>query len=172
MSTSTLAVSGASTTTGLTNTGNIANSGSLSTGTLAVAGLSSTNGLTNTGSFTTQSLNVSGVTNTNGINNNNNRISGLAAGSALNDAVNVGQLQSVRNRLNAGVAGVVAMANIPPVEPGKTFSLGIGVGSYASETGMSAGAAYRISDGWTARASVATDSRGQFSAGGGVGFSW
>ena len=172
IATTTLGVSGASVTNGITNAKGLTNTGGMKTDTLTVTGLSTTNGITNNGNLATQSLDVSGNANTNGINNNNNKITGVAAGSAWNDAVNMGQLNSVRKRLNAGVAGAVAMANVPSVEAGKTFSLGIGVGSYAGETAMSVGASYRVSGGWVARTSLASDSRGQISAGGGASYSW
>jgi autotransporter adhesin len=50
----------------------------------------------------------------------------VADGTATHDAVNYGQLRKVI----AGVAGVAAMANIPQVDQGKTFSVGAGVSSF------------------------------------------
>ena len=185
-----LAVTGASTTNGITNTGNITNSGAVNTATLsttgnasvggklAVTGASTTNGIANTGNITnsgavnTATLNVSGATSTNGIYNNNARISGVANGTDSNDAVNYGQLQDTRKILSRGIASVTAMANIPAVDQGKTFSVGLGLGNYDSSTAVALGASYRLGQVAVLRGSVAGGNGGKTAFGVGIGGSW
>ena len=55
-----LTVLGSTATNGITNTGNIANSGNLSTGSLNVSGATVTNGITNTGNIATTTLSTTG----------------------------------------------------------------------------------------------------------------
>jgi YadA-like membrane anchor domain len=197
-----LAVTGASTTNGISNTGNISNSGAVNTatlnttgnasvgGALAVTGASTTNGISNTGNISnsgavnTATLNttgnaavggtlaVTGGTTTHGINNSMSQISGVADGTSTNDAVNYGQLQDTRKLLSRGIASVTAMANIPAVDQGKTFSVGMGVGSFDSNTAVALGASYRVAPSAVLRASVAGGSGGKTAFGVGVGGSW
>ena len=191
-----LAVTGASTTNGITNTGNISTTTLNSTsntsvgGALAVTGASTTNGISNTGNISnsgavnTATLNttgnaavggtlaVTGGTTTHGINNSMSQISGVADGTSTNDAVNYGQLQDTRKLLSRGIASVTAMANIPAVDQGKTFSVGMGVGSFDSNTAVALGASYRVAPSAVLRASVAGGSGGKTAFGVGVGGSW
>jgi hypothetical protein len=200
--TTTLAVTGASTTTGVTNTGNINNSGAVNTatlnatgnasvgGTLAVTGASTTTGVTNTGNISnsgavnTATLNttgnasvggalaVTGSTSTHGIDNNMSQIRGVANGTSTNDAVNYGQLQDTQKLLARGIASVTAMANIPALDQNKTFSVGLGLGSFDSNTAVALGASYRVSPNAVLRGSIAGGSSGSTAFGVGIGGSW
>ena len=199
--TTTLKVTGATTTAGITNTGNISNSGAINTaslntgtlnatgnatvgGTLSVAGGTTTQGIANNGAITTTTLSttgnatvggtlgVTGITTTNGINNSMSQIRGVADGTSSNDAVNFGQLQDTRKMLSRGIASVTAMANVPAVDQGKTFSVGLGVGSYDSNTAIALGASYRVSQNVVLRGSVAGGSSGKAAFGAGIGASW
>lgn len=98
------------------------------------------------------------------------QVHGVADGTADFDAVNLRQLK----RVAAGVAGVVAMSNIPQVEPGKTVAVGMGLGNFWGETALAVGMSYRRQNSvW--RASVSTNSssyRSSTTVGVGAGLSW
>ncbi|WAV92234.1 YadA C-terminal domain-containing protein [Oxalobacter aliiformigenes] len=64
------------------------------------------------------------------------------------------------------------MANIPQVEPGKTFSVGAGIGSYNGYQALSIGASGRIFDGLVVKAAVGSSENGHAAFGGGVSYSW
>ena len=119
-------------------------------------------------------------------------VTGVADGVNANDAVNYNQLERVDSRLSgeigrataylsqeidgvaSGVAGVAAMANIPPVDPGKRFSIGIGFGNFADQSSVAFGASVRGPKNLSARVSVGTDigSTGKSVVGAGLGWSW
>ena len=98
------------------------------------------------------------------------QVHGVADGTADFDAVNLRQLK----RVAAGVAGVVAMTNIPQVEPGKTMAVGMGLGNFWGETALAVGMSYRRQNTvW--RASVSSNSssyRSSTTVGVGAGISW
>ena len=52
------------------------------------------------------------------------------------------------------VAGVAAMTNIPQVDQGKSFSLGVGVGGYDGETAFAVGGSARVAKDGILKASV------------------
>jgi len=68
------------------------------------------------------------------------RVRGVADGRNRYDAVNHGQLKDVEG----GVASVAALAAIPAAERDKTFSLGIGGGTFAGEHAYALGASLRM----------------------------
>lgn len=80
------------------------------------------------------------------------RVTGVADGTQPYDAVNYRQLQSVAS----GVAGSSAMANIPLATQGKTFSVGVGLGSYMGQNSLALGGSIRVNDYAVVKASVAT----------------
>jgi hypothetical protein len=131
-------------------------------GSLAVTGNISTDTLTTTGNAT-----VGG-----NLDMTNGQIRNLANGTAPGDAVNLGQLESTRKSLSHGIASTAAMANIPLVDPGKTFALGVGVGSHGGQGAFAVGGSYRFNATTVIRGSVAGGGTGKTSAGVGVGFSW
>lgn len=67
------------------------------------------------------------------------RVHGIDDGTAPNDAVNVRQM-------GAGLAMVAGLAALPQVEPGKTFSIGLGTGGYMSQVSLAGGVSARIKD--------------------------
>ncbi len=67
------------------------------------------------------------------------RVTGIADGSEDYDAVNYRQLKDIRNAAYAGSANAAALAAIPPVAPGKTFSLGAGYGNYKGMNAIATG---------------------------------
>ena len=100
------------------------------------------------------------------------KVTGVANGTSKYDAVNYGQLQDVERLASRGIASVTAMANIPQVEPGKTFSVGAGIGSYNGYQALSIGASGRIFDGLVVKAAVGSSENGHAAFGGGVSYSW
>lgn len=116
-------------------------------------------------------LNDQGATFSNSENGQPVQVHGVADGTASKDAVNYHQLRQVM----AGVAGTAAMANIPNVDSGKTFSIGAGIGVYQSSTAVAVGASYRAFPSTVFRASISTVSgAGQKNTvmGVGAGMSW
>ena len=88
----------------------------------------------------------------NGINANNQKITNVADGSiseGSKDAVNGGQLYTVKNDLEGKVnkvgANAAAMANLHPMEfdPDSKWNIAAAIGNYGSETAAALGAFYR-----------------------------
>ena len=103
----------------------------------------------NSTSFT---LNDNGATFANSATGAPVKVTGVADGVNSYDAVNVRQLHGVY----AGVAGTAAMANIPAIQSGKTYALGIGVGGFKGQGAVAVGAAIRLSDHAQLRASLSS----------------
>jgi hypothetical protein len=152
-----LKANGGITTTTLAATGNTSIGGAL-----AVTGATTMTGaLTANGGITTTTLNTSGDASIGGnLDMTNGQIRNLANGTAPGDAVNFGQLETTRKDLSAGIASAAAMANIPLVEAGKSFAVGVGVGSY------------RMNSTTVIRGSVAGGSRGKSTVGAGLSISF
>lgn len=85
------------------------------------------------------------------------RVTGVERGVAVNDAVNVGQLNDVWDQLsqqidhneaqaNRGIAAAAALVNVTPYVPGKT-ALNAGVASYRNETALGIGLSRWSEDG-------------------------
>lgn len=103
------------------------------------------------------------------------QVHGVMDGTADYDAVNVRQLRRTQSELSSGIAGIAAMANIPPVDQDKRFSLGAGVGHYMNSTSLAIGSSLRLTPSTVVRASVASSERGSSNSttyGLGVGVSW
>ena len=132
---------------------------------------------------------------------NNNRLQNVAAATALTDAVNLGQVNSlitsststfqnqitsVQNQVNnlqnqvnqnnlqaqRGIAGVGAIAGIPALESGKNFGVGVGVGNYISASAISVGVQARISESTVAKIAASTTNYGGVVTTAGIGFSF
>lgn len=152
------------------------------------------NGVNNTITGTTSTA-ISGGTSTLTLSNagatlNNQQIHGVAAGVANTDAVNVGQLtalssnnaarfnamdsriDSVSERAYAGIASVAALAAIPSPAAGKTYSVGLGVGTYSGENAFAVGFRGVVSDAVSVTLGVSQNSATKTAANAGVGFSW
>ncbi|MBV2235244.1 MAG: YadA-like family protein [Sterolibacterium sp.] len=123
------------------------------------------------------------------------RVHGVADGAAPTDAVNKRQLDALSSqvdqfdgristlenrvdkmdkRMSAGIASTMAAVNIPQVDGDKTFALGVGLGSYNSESALAVGASYRMAPDAVLKASVASGSGSGSKAAFGVGaaLSW
>ncbi|WP_446443419.1 YadA-like family protein [Pseudocitrobacter faecalis] len=73
----------------------------------------------------------------------------------------------MENKLNAGVAGVTAIASIPYVAE-NNFSYGVGLGNYQNGNALAAGMQYKTST--NVRLNVSGDSSSNSALG--VGFGW
>lgn len=167
---------------GTVNSANIVNSGSVKSGSVSATTI---NGDTITGA-----LNASG-----------SAVSNVGDGVADSDAVNVRQLNSMRDAssaalnnfanevdsrfsavdrridkveevANAGVASVAALAAIPAPAYGKRFSVGAGLGNYASESAVAVGFRAAITESTSVTAGVSRNSASKTAANLGVGYSW
>ncbi len=108
--------------------------------------------LTGGNTSTSFTLNDNGATFANSATGAPVKVTGVADGVNSFDAVNVRQLRGVY----AGVAGTAAMANIPPIDAGKTFALGAGLGGFKGQGAIAVGAAVRVGDNAQVRASMSS----------------
>jgi autotransporter adhesin len=106
------------------------------------------------------------------------RITNVAPGLAPTDAANMQQLYDIQNYsvqvaryAYSGIAGATALAMIPQVEPGKRFSVGVGLGSYKGYGAVAIGASARITDHIIAKAGVSIDNSDP-AYGIGAAYSW
>ena len=120
---------------------------------------------------TAMTLNDGGATFSNATTGAPVRVMGVADGSADYDAVNVRQLKGMETLLSRGVASTTAIANIPQVDPGKTFAVGVGLGSFNGESAVAVGGSYRFIDNGVMKASLGT-SGGKSTYGVGAAMSW
>lgn len=100
------------------------------------------------------------------------RVTGVANGTSSYDAVNYGQLRALDGQVSRGIAAATAMANTPPIDQGKTFAVGVGVGYFNSNTVLAVSGNYRASSNATFRASAALRGGRDRTLGAGAGFSW
>lgn len=130
------------------------------------------------GDVTAKSYKVGGNTyiDANGIHANNQKITDVADGSiseGSKDAVNGGQLYTVKNDLEGKVdkvgANAAAMANLHPMEfdPSSKWNIAAAIGNYGSETAAALGAFYRPNDDVMVNLSTAFGT-GENMVGGGV----
>lgn len=94
-------------------------------------------------------LNDNGATFSNPANGKPIQVHGVADGTTNFDAVNVQQLNSVKQ----GIAGVAAMSNIPALAADKQFNLGVGVGGFDGQGSFAVGATARLTENLTTKAS-------------------
>ncbi|HHB1178808.1 TPA: YadA-like family protein [Vibrio cholerae] len=87
--------------------------------------------------------------------------------STLNQTVEKNKKQA-----SAGIAGVAAMANIPQVSQGSTFSVGLGVGQFSTEQAVAFGFSARISDNIVTKVSTSSTSEGTWVLGAGAAVEW
>lgn len=130
------------------------------------------------GDVTARSYKVDGKTyiDANGIHANDQKITNVADGSiseGSKDAVNGGQLYTVKNDLEGKVnkvgANAAAMANLHPMEfdPDSKWNIAAAIGNYGSETAAALGAFYRPNDDVMVNLSTAFGT-GENMVGGGV----
>lgn len=165
--------------------GNANITGKTTTGSLEVTGTSTLKGnvtmesnATIKGDVTARSYKVGDKTyiSAAGINANDQKITNVADGSiseGSKDAVNGGQLYTVKNDLEGKVnkvgANAAAMANLHPMEfdPDSKWNIAAAIGNYGSETAAALGAFYRPNDDVMVNLSTAFGT-GENMVGGGV----
>lgn len=81
------------------------------------------------------------------------------------------KLQRLENHINAGIAGVAAIASIP-YSASENFSFGMGVGNYQNGKAIAAGAQYKIADNANVRVNIAWDNTDNASVGAGMAIGW
>ena len=174
-----LEVGGTTTTKTLNVTENATVGGTTTTKTLKVTENAEIGGnATITGDVTARSYKVGDKTyiDANGIHANNQKITNVADGSiseGSKDAVNGGQLYTVKNDLEGKVnkvgANAAAMANLHPMEfdPDSKWNVAAAIGNYGSETAAALGAFYRPNDDVMVNLSTAFGT-GENMVGGGV----
>ncbi|WP_459251957.1 YadA family autotransporter adhesin [Paraburkholderia dilworthii] len=109
---------------------------------------------------------------------NERTITNVAPGVNPTDAVNMQQLNSVQQGVNAvarqaysGIAGATALTMIPDVDPGKTLAVGIGSGNYMGYSAVAIGFSARITDNLKVKGGVSTSASGTV-YGAGIGYQW
>ncbi|HBX05735.1 MAG TPA: hypothetical protein DEG10_06250, partial [Leclercia adecarboxylata] len=185
--------SGTNTTIGATQSTFSGNVNVGSGGSLTVGG--------NTSVTTLNATDITAGTVTASVDANGDVISNVGDGQADTDAVNVRQLNAMQSgsgaalnefssrvdarfdamderidevaeRAYGGVASVAALAAIPTPAPGKRFSVGAGLGSYASESAVAVGFRAAITESTSVTAGVSRNTASKTAANLGVGYSW
>ncbi|EAO3412043.1 hypothetical protein E3L83_05455 [Salmonella enterica] len=110
--------------------------------------------------------------NTATIANHEQRISALESENSANFGKLKSEVDQNRKRASAGIAGVAAMANIPQVIQGQTFSVGAGMGNTDGESALAVGMSARASEHVVVKASVSNDTQHNFVVGAGVSYGW
>ncbi|MCK7435931.1 YadA-like family protein [Enterobacter bugandensis] len=104
--------------------------------------------------------------------NHEARIQTLEANNNVNFGSLKNEVEENRKRASAGIAGVAAMANIPQVINGQTFSVGAGAGNTDGESAVAVGFSARATENVIVKASVSNDTQHNFVVGGGVSYGW
>ncbi|EGC0267611.1 hypothetical protein H8U31_001362 [Salmonella enterica] len=104
--------------------------------------------------------------------NHESRIQDLEAKNSANFGKLKNEVDQNRKRASAGIAGVAAMANIPQVIQGQTFSIGAGVGNTDGESALAVGMSARASEHVVVKTSVSSDTQHNFVVGAGVSYGW
>ncbi|EOH1034856.1 YadA C-terminal domain-containing protein [Salmonella enterica] len=110
--------------------------------------------------------------NSKNIADNKERITSLEQSTTSKFGALKSEVEQNRKRASAGIAGVAAMANIPQVTQGATFSVGAGVGNTDGESALAVGASARINDSWVVKGSVSNDTQHNFVVGAGASYQW
>ncbi|EGD6457159.1 hypothetical protein IAJ44_004219 [Salmonella enterica] len=108
------------------------------------------------------------------LSNHENRISTLEANQGYGNRFSAlkNEVEQNRKHASAGIAGVAAMANIPQVSQGATFSVGAGAGTYDGEQGLAVGGSARLGKQVVTKFSVSATTQSDFVAGAGVSYEW
>ncbi|MCL1624443.1 YadA-like family protein, partial [Moraxella sp. Tifton1] len=119
-----------------------------------------------------------------GLNNGGQRITNVAPGVDMTDAVNVGQLHGAVNQIGqriemmdkgyrAGIAGNTAMMNIPQVtRPGANL-LGVGLGHYKGQNAIAVGfSSSSDNENIIFKISGSATTQGDYTIGSGLGYQW
>ena len=150
-----------------TNTGNIAtNTANIATNTGNIA--------TNTGNIATNTGNI--ATNTANIQTNANNIAAINTQLANNnDSINElrGNVNLLNKDLRGGVASAIAHASVPQSTKAGAIGVGVGTGFYGGQSAVSLGVSgVTPNENWVFKASVSTNSRGNYGVGAGAFYQW
>ncbi|QGZ16279.1 hypothetical protein Hena1_01090 [Erwinia phage Hena1] len=110
--------------------------------------------------------------NTADIANHEQRIQGLERQTNARFSNMDKRIDDNKQKADAAIAGVAAMASIPQVTEGGRFSLGAGVGNRGSQQAVAVGMSSRLSDSVIGKASVANDTESQWTVGVGIAVQW
>lgn len=110
--------------------------------------------------------------NTKVLSNNETRIDSLETHSNQSFASLKSEVDGNRDRADAGIAGVAAMANIPQVQESQQFALGAGMGGYGSEQAVAVGASFHATQSTIVKLTVSNDTQHNFGWGAGASYGW
>ena len=74
--------------------------------------------------------------------------------------------------LGGAIASVAAMSNIPTVQNGDKFSMGVGVGKYMDYNAVAIGATYKVKENVMLKGSISSNTSGNKKTTAGIGLSW
>jgi autotransporter adhesin len=104
--------------------------------------------------------------------NHESRITDLEANNKTNFNKLQNQQNKDRNEFRAGVAGAVALTQIPQVQADQTGNFGMGVGTFNGENAIAAGISTRLSTSVTLKSGLSWDTQGNVGAGAGMAVGW
>lgn len=150
-----------------TNKTNIAtNTGNIATNTANIAA--------NTGKITANTANI--AANTANIQTNANNIAAINTQlAANNDSINElrGNVNLLNKDLRGGVASAIAHASVPQSTKAGAIGVGVGTGFYGGQSAVSLGVSgVTPNENWVFKASVSTNSRGNYGVGAGAFYQW
>ena len=150
-----------------TNKTNIAtNTGNIATNTANIAA--------NTGKITANTANIEA--NTANIQTNANNIAAINTQLATNnDSINElrGNVNLLNKDLRGGVASAIAHASVPQSTKAGAIGVGVGTGFYGGQSAVSLGVSgVTPNENWVFKASVSTNSRGNYGVGAGALYQW
>ena len=133
-----------------------------------------TNIATNTGNIATNTGNI--ATNTANIQTNANNIAAINTQLAdNNDSINElrGNVNLLNKDLRGGVASAIAHASVPQSTKAGAIGVGVGTGFYGGQSAVSLGVSgVTANENWVFKASVSTNSRGNYGVGAGALYQW
>ena len=129
---------------------------------------------TNTGNIATNTGNI--ATNTANIQTNANNIAAINTQLAdNNDSINElrGNVNLLNKDLRGGVASAIAHASVPQSTKAGAIGVGVGTGFYGGQSAVSLGVSgVTPNENWVFKASVSTNSRGNYGVGAGAFYQW
>jgi hypothetical protein len=100
------------------------------------------------------------------------RLSGVADGIAPTDAVNVRQLGALESQMSAGIAGTMAMSQLPTIMSDQNYSFGLALGTFNGESALAVGGTARFENNMTVRGALQNSTAGGLGVAVGIGWSW
>ena len=129
---------------------------------------------TNTGKITANTANI--ATNTANIQTNANNIAAINTQlAANNNSINElrGNVNLLNKDLRGGVASAISHASVPQSTKAGAIGVGVGTGFYGGQSAVSLGVSgVTPNENWVFKASVSTNSRGNYGVGAGALYQW